>query len=835
MQVPSYNHKTIDQVAQQFWQDNKSFEVTEDQNQEKFYCLSMFPYPSGDLHMGHVRNYTIGDVISRYWIMQGKNTLQPMGWDSFGLPAENAAIERKVAPSEWTFKNIAKMREQLKSMGFAFDWSRELATCTPEYYHWEQWLFTKLVEKGLAYQKKSMVNWDPVDNTVLANEQVVDGKGWRSGAPIERKEINQWFLKITDYADELLAELDNLTGWPEQVKVMQRNWIGKSKGTNIDFKVKNSNEVLTVYTTRADTLMGVSFVAVAPNHSLATQAKQNNPELTQFIEECSHLKVAEAELATIEKKGMATGLYCTHPITNKEIPIWVGNYVLMDYGTGSVMAVPAHDERDHEFALKYNIDIKQVIKPADGSEHDFTQSAYTDYGVLCNSGEFDQQSSKQAINSISEYLEKINLGEKTTHYRLRDWGVSRQRYWGTPIPIIYCNTCGTVPVPEQDLPVKLPENVQFTEAGSPLKEMPEFYKTTCPNCNQAATRETDTFDTFVESSWYYARFACPDQNNKMLDDRVNYWGQVDQYIGGIEHAVMHLLYARFFHKLMRDIGLVNTNEPFKNLLTQGMVLKDGAKMSKSKGNTVSPVELIEKYGADTIRLFSMFTAPPEQSLEYSDAGVEGSFRFLKKVWKIVHEFSSILEQNNNPSLSLESLNNASFKHEELSDSLKKIRNKTHNVLKKAHSDYAEKYSFNTAIAAVMELINLLQKFDLKCNSDKDSLLVHLEALKTTVCILAPITPHICHHLWFTLVPGSKTNVMQQKWPEVDNNALATDTINLVVQVNGKLRAHINVASDADNETIERLALADSKVQPHIADCSIKKIIIVPKRLVNIVV
>lgn len=833
MQSQTYNHKTIEQAAQQYWQENQSFKVTEDKSKEKFYCLSMFPYPSGDLHMGHVRNYTIGDVITRFWRMQGKNTLQPMGWDSFGLPAENAAIERNIAPSDWTYKNIANMKTQFNSMGFAFDWSRELTTCDPQYYHWEQWLFTKLVKKGLAYQKKSVVNWDPVDNTVLANEQVVDGKGWRSGAPIERREINQWFLKITAYADELLQELDNLTGWPEQVRTMQRNWIGKSQGTNISFKVKDHDEKLSVYTTRADTLMGVSFVAIAPNHHLATEAKQHNPKLAKFIEECSHIKVAEAELAKIEKKGIATGLYCFHPITNEALPIWVGNYVIMDYGTGSVMAVPAHDERDFEFANKYGITFKQVIKPLKNpseEEHDLTKAAYTNYGVLINSGEFDGQTSEQAIQNISDYLEKIKMGEKTTHYRLRDWGVSRQRYWGTPIPIIHCQDCGAVPVPEKDLPVVLPRNVQFTGASSPLKDITEFYNAKCPRCHNDATRETDTFDTFFESSWYYARYTCPDQDQKMLDQRVNYWGQVDQYIGGIEHAVMHLLYARFFHKLMRDQGLVNTNEPFKNLLTQGMVLKDGSKMSKSKGNTVSPVELIEKYGADTIRLFSMFTAPPEQSLEYTDAGVEGAHRFLRRLWNNVFDF--IEQISTKLEINLSSIKTDSINHDSLNDNQKQIRNKNHMVLQKTTDDYANKYGFNTAIASVMELINLLQKFEVK---DKTDATVYLEALNNVVCILAPITPHICHKLWYELNPNSNIAIIDQKWPVLDTSALKTDTINMVVQVNGKLRAKITVDSNADNDTIEQLALSDEKIQSFVANNNIKKIIIIPNRLVNIVI
>ncbi|MBP9721757.1 MAG: leucine--tRNA ligase [Gammaproteobacteria bacterium] len=823
-----YNHQAIESSAQEYWEERKSFQVTEDPSKEKFYCLSMLPYPSGNLHMGHVRNYCLSDVITRFWRMNGKNVLHPMGWDAFGLPAENAAIERKVPPSQWTYQNIDNMREQLKSIGFAFDWSREFATCSADYYHWEQWLFTKLYKKGLAYQKKSLVNWDPVDNTVLANEQVVDGKGWRSGAPIERREINQWFLKITNYADELLACLDDLPGWPEQVKTMQRNWIGRSEGTNVIFKIKNSPDPnpdsslnqLTVYTTRVDTLMGVSFVAVAPKHPLATKAAENNPQLAEFIQQCNHLKVAEADFATMEKQGIPTEFFCEHPITKQDVPIWVANYVLLEYGTGAVMAVPAHDERDFEFAQKYHIKFTQVITPT---------NAFTNYGTLINSGQFDNLSSEQALKQITEYLEKNNLGFKTTHYRLRDWGISRQRYWGAPIPMIHCNTCGVQPVPEADLPVVLPVDVKFTGTNSPLKNIPEFYHTNCPKCHQAAVRETDTFDTFMESSWYYARYTCPDQNTKMLDERVNYWGQVDQYIGGIEHAIMHLLYARFFHKVMRDEGLVNTDEPFKNLLTQGMVLKDGSKMSKSKGNTVSPVDLINKYGADTVRLFSMFAAPPEQSLEYSDMGVEGAFRFIRKIWNLVNDYleqeftSEALKSN----ITLET-------QSEFTQAQKELRLKTHFVLQKTTIDYSQRYTFNTAISSVMELVNLVSKFEI--NNILDNL-VYLEALKFTLCILAPIAPHICHELWFKLNPSSNIAIIDQPWPTLDPKALITDTINIVVQVNGKVRANLEVATDIDNISLEKAALDCPNVKKTIGDASskIKKIIIVPKRLVNIVI
>ena len=820
-----YNHKTLEQSVQKYWNDHKSFEVTEDKSKEKFYCLSMLPYPSGNLHMGHVRNYCLSDVIARFWRMNGKNVLHPMGWDAFGLPAENAAIQKQVPPRDWTFQNIAQMREQLKSIGFGFDWSREFATCSPEYYHWEQWLFTKLFKKGIAYQKKSVVNWDPVDNTVLANEQVVDGKGWRSGATIERREINQWFLKITAYADELLSCLDTLTGWPEQVRIMQRNWIGRSEGTNVVFKVKNFDQDLTVYTTRVDTLMGVSFVAIAPMHPLAQLAAKNNPKLAEFIKTANQVKVAEADLATLEKQGMAIEFTCIHPITKQAIPIWVCNYVIMDYGTGAVMAVPAHDERDYEFARKYNIKYNRVIKATNPDlDHDLSEKAFNDYGILINSEQFNNLESKQALTAISDYLAQNNLGEKTTHYRLRDWGVSRQRYWGAPIPIIHCDDCAPQAVPEQDLPVVLPTNVEFSGTHSPLKSMPEFYETTCPKCNKAATRETDTFDTFIESSWYYAKYACPNLNNKMLDERVNYWGQVDQYIGGIEHAIMHLLYARFFHKLMRDEGLVNTDEPFKNLLTQGMVLKDGSKMSKSKGNTVSPVDLIEKYGADTVRLFSMFAAPPEQSLEYSDAGVEGSYRFLRKLWTLVNTYLK-------HELSTQALNDT-LNTSELTSAQKEIRLKTHSVLQKTTSDYSTRYAFNTVISSIMELVNLLSKFTIDTHQDS---LVYLEALKTIVCVLAPITPHICHELWFKLNPHSSTSIIDTAWPVLDQNALNADSVTVVVQVNGKVRANLTVANNADKASVEAAALANDNVKKHLENCEIKKVIVVPNKLINIVV
>ncbi|MDX1320124.1 MAG: leucine--tRNA ligase, partial [Oceanospirillum sp.] len=633
MDVQYTPHK-IEQEAQAFWEKNQCFKAVEDANREKFYCLSMFPYPSGRLHMGHVRNYTIGDVLSRYQRLRGKNVLQPMGWDAFGLPAENAAIKNNVAPAKWTYENIDYMRDQLKQLGFAYDWDREIATCHPEYYRWEQWFFTRLFEKGLVYKKTSAVNWCPHDMTVLANEQVIDGCCWRCDTEVERREIPQWFLKITDYADQLLDDLDKVD-WPEQVKTMQRNWIGKSRGVELRFGLKDRSEELEVFTTRPDTLMGVTYVAVAAQHPLSLEAAQNNAELAAFVEECKHTKVAEADMATMEKKGMATGFTALHPLTGREVPVMVANFVLMDYGSGAVMAVPGHDQRDWEFATKYGLPIEQVIAAAEGDEADLSKEAYTEKGTLVNSGEFDGLNFEAAFDAIAAKLEGEGKGKITINYRLRDWGVSRQRYWGAPIPMISCDSCGDVPVPEDQLPVVLPEDVDFDGVGSPIKKMPEFYETTCPKCGGAATRETDTFDTFMESSWYYARYACRNQSEAMLDSEADYWTPVNHYIGGIEHAILHLLYSRFYHKLLRDEGLVNSDEPFQRLLTQGMVLKDGSKMSKSKGNTVDPQELIQKYGADTVRLFIMFAAPPEQSLEWSDSGVEGANRFLKRLWKMV--------------------------------------------------------------------------------------------------------------------------------------------------------------------------------------------------------
>ncbi len=817
---PEYNAQTIEAQAQQYWLDNQSFEVVEDNTKEKYYCLSMFPYPSGRLHMGHVRNYSIGDVISRYQKMQGKNVMQPIGWDAFGLPAENAALKNKVPPANWTYENINYMKNQLIELGFGYDWSREVATCHPKYYRWEQWLFVKLFEKGLVYKKDAIVNWDPVDQTVLANEQVIDGRGWRSDALIEKKEISQWFMRITDYAEELLADLDKLEGWPDAVKTMQKNWIGKSVGLEIDF-ARQGEEPLRVYTTRPDTLMGVTYLAVAAEHPLALEASKNDKAVQDFIEECRTMETTEAAMETMEKKGMDSGLKCIHPITGETVPIWIANFVLMGYGTGAVMSVPAHDERDYDFAKKYSINIKGVIKPVDG-ELDLEKGAFTDKGVLFNSGEFNDLGFDQAFEAIASKLSNKQLGEKQTNYRLRDWGVSRQRYWGCPIPIINCPSCGSVAVPEKDLPVTLPEEVAFDGVGSPIKKMPEFYETTCPNCGGKAQRETDTFDTFFESSWYFARYTCKDNDNAMLDGRADYWLKegVDQYIGGIEHAILHLLYARFFNKLLRDEGLIKNDEPFKNLLTQGMVLKDGAKMSKSKGNTVDPQEMITKYGADTVRLFILFAAPPTQDLEWSDSGLEGSYRFVNKIYRLVGGFIEDTKSNNIGKLLVDTLNKEQ----------KAIRQKTHQTLGKITDDMSRRYSFNTAIAALMELSNTLGKF---VATDESSMAVRAESINVILKALSPITPHICHYLWNAL--GNETAIINEAWPIVDETALAQDEVQIIVQVNGKLRAKLMLDADMDKSQVEDRALADENVAKFTKGKNIVKVIVVPNKLVNIVI
>jgi leucyl-tRNA synthetase len=812
----------IEEQAQSYWNKKQSFNVSEDLNKEKFYCLAMFPYPSGSLHMGHVRNYTLGDVIARYQRALGKNVLQPIGWDAFGLPAENAAIKHGIPPAEWTKQNIASMRAQILRLGNAYDWRREITTCDPCYYRWEQWFFIKLYEKGLVYKKNSIVNWDPVDQTVLANEQVVDGRGWRSGALVERKEISQWFIKITAYADELLNDLDNLPLWPDQVKQMQRNWIGRSEGTQIYFKVNDYPKRLKIYTTRPDTLMGATYLAVAPDHPLAKLAAAENKDLTNFIENCKSGGVAEAELATMEKRGINTGFYAIHPISGEKLPIWIANFVLMQYGSGAVMAVPAHDQRDWEFAHKYKLPIKQVIES--NTEHDYNQSAYTGDGILINSDTFNQLTTTAAKQAITEYLESRDEGKKTINYRLRDWGVSRQRYWGTPIPMIICDECGIVPVPENLLPVKLPENIELTGQGSPLAQCNEFIHTTCPRCGQDANRETDTFDTFMESSWYYARFACKGQTGAMLDDRAKYWTPVDQYIGGIEHAVMHLLYARFFHKLMRDEGLVNSNEPFKALLTQGMVLNGGHKMSKSVGNTVNPDQLIDQYGADTARLFIIFTAPPEQSLEWSDSGVEGSHRFLKRLWSFVYKHQATLIEINEAYID----GNDTVQWQNSESRLKKSRLIVHQILQQATHDY-ERQQFNTVVSGCMKLLNELISYEIQTEDDKYFLHSGISFL---LRLLAPITPHICHVLWQKT--GFDKAIIDASWPKFDKNALKTDEVDFVIQINGKLKAQFTAPTDSKNDDL--IALAQHHAAAFLQNKKINKSIIVAHRqLINFVV
>ncbi|RHW75063.1 leucine--tRNA ligase [Colwellia sp. RSH04] len=855
-----YNHQAIEDTVQKFWTDNNTFKATEKPGQEKFYCLAMFPYPSGRLHMGHVRNYSLGDVISRYQRMQGKNVMQPMGWDAFGLPAENAAIKNKTAPGKWTYQNIDYMRNQLQSLGFAYDWNRELATCKKDYYRWEQWFFTKLYEKGLVYKKNATVNWDPVDQTVLANEQVIDGRGWRSGALVERKEIPQWFIKITDYAEELIEDLDQLTGWPEQVKTMQRNWIGRSQGVEMTFNVNGSDESFDIYTTRPDTLMGVTYVALATQHPLSLAAAENNPELAAFIAECKTSKTTEADMAAMEKKGVDTGLKAIHPLTGELVPVWAANFVLMDYGSGAVMSVPGHDQRDYEFAKKYGLTINQVIEAQEGD--DIANAAITEKGLLINSGEFNGLDFEQAFKAISDKLISENKGKVTTNYRLRDWGVSRQRYWGTPIPMINLENGESVPVPESELPVVLPEDVVMNGVTSPIKDDPQWAKTTYNG--EAALRETDTFDTFMESSWYYARYCSPNDDTQMLDpEKANYWLPVDQYIGGIEHAILHLLYARFFHKLLRDVGLVESDEPFKSLLCQGMVLADtyyreadnGAqewiapsdvdvernekgqvtsatskldgeavisagmsKMSKSKNNGIDPQEVIEKYGADTVRLFIMFTSPPEQTLEWSDAGVEGAHRFVKRVYKLVHDFT---QSGNAPELAGLTLNSTQ----------KNLRRELHKTIAKVSDDIGRRNTFNTAIAAIMELMNHLNKATLASDEDRA---VMQEAVRAVVLMLAPITPHLSHHLWQFVAQNKAQHVEDASWPTLDESALVEDEKLIIVQVNGKLRAKITVAADAAKEVVEAIGLADENVVKFTDGKAIRKVIYVPGKLLNIV-
>ncbi|MGO1295982.1 MAG: leucine--tRNA ligase [Vibrio sp.] len=852
-----YNPQDIEQKVQQHWESNETFIAHEDPNKEKFYCLSMFPYPSGRLHMGHVRNYTIGDVISRFQRLQGKNVMQPIGWDAFGLPAENAAVKNKTAPAPWTYENIEYMKNQLKLLGFGYDWNREFATCTPEYYRWEQEFFTKLYEKGLVYKKTSSVNWCPHDQTVLANEQVEDGCCWRCDTPVEQKEIPQWFIKITAYAQELIDDLDNLDGWPEMVKTMQRNWIGRSEGVELSFAVKDHEQDLEVYTTRPDTLMGVTYVGIAAGHPLAAKAAENNPELATFIDECRNTKVAEAELATMEKKGMATGLTAIHPLNGREVPVYVANFVLMDYGTGAVMAVPAHDQRDFEFATKYGLDIQAVILNEEGQAPDTSEAAYTEKGPLFNSGEFDGLDFAAAFDAIAQKLESNGQGKKTVNFRLRDWGVSRQRYWGAPIPMVTTEDGQVHPVPAEQLPVILPEDVVMDGVTSPIKADKNWYETTFEG--QPAIRETDTFDTFMESSWYYARYCSPHADDILDPEKANYWLPADQYIGGIEHACMHLLYSRFFHKLLRDAGYVTSDEPFKKLLCQGMVLADAfyyvnekgtkewvaptdvdverdgkghitkavdnqgrnvehsgmIKMSKSKNNGIDPQEMVNKYGADTVRLFMMFASPADMTLEWQESGVEGANRFLRRVWKLVHEHT---QHGTTSSVDTAALNNDQ----------KALRRDVHKTIAKVSDDIDRRQTFNTAIAAIMELMNKLTKAP---QADEQDRAIMDEALKAIVRMLAPITPHICFAMWEAL---GETDIDHATWPTFDEDALVEDEKLIILQVNGKLRSKITIAADATKEQVEELGLSDENVNKFIEGKTVRKIIYVPGKLLNIV-
>lgn len=881
-----YDHAAVETQAQAFWAAERAFAAAEDPAKSKYYCLCMFPYPSGRLHMGHVRNYTIGDVITRYMRMQGHTVLQPMGWDAFGLPAENAAIANGVPPAKWTYDNIAYMKRQLQSLGFALDWRRELATCQPEYYRWNQWLFLRMLERGIAYKKTGVVNWDPVDRTVLANEQVIDGRGWRTGALVEKREIPMYYLRITQYAQDLLETLDDLPGWPERVRTMQANWIGRSEGVRISFpyELEGERRLLSVFTTRADTLMGVTFCAVAAEHALATYAARNNPALAAFIEECKRGTAMEAELAVMEKRGMPTGLFVTHPLSGERIPVWVGNYVLMTYGEGAVMGVPGHDERDFGFALKYGLPIKLVIAPPAGSAGHLaagqTSPVGTDtaaapslawheglasYGVCINSGKYDGLSYQQAVNAIAADLQAKQLGEKQVQWRLRDWGISRQRYWGCPIPLIQCPRCGDVPVPDEDLPVVLPEGLVPDGSGNPLAKTPSFYECKCPQCGAPARRETDTMDTFVDSSWYFLRFACADNDRAMLDERANYWMAVDQYIGGIEHAILHLLYSRFWMRVMRDMGMVSVKEPFANLLTQGMVLNDiysrkgpdgrvqyfnpaevevqldakGARigatlagdgqpvewegmrtMSKSKNNGVDPTQLVEQYGADSVRIFMMFKSPPEDTLEWSDDGVEGAARFVRRLWRMVWEHV----EKGLPANSQRPEQGA------LNDAQREIRRLAHATLVKVADDFGRRRIFNTAIAAVMELMNALAKFD---DDTQQGRAVRHEAIELVVQLLAPIAPHVCHALWREL--GRTDALIDHAWPKLDPQALVQERIEIVVQVNGKLRGRVQVGASANEAEVRTAALDDPSVQKWIEGRPVRKVIVVPGKLVNVVV
>ncbi len=880
-----YHPTALEREAQRHWEERGSFKVTEDPRREKFYCLSMFPYPSGQLHMGHVRNYTIGDVIARYQRMCGKNVLQPMGWDAFGLPAENAAMANNVPPAKWTYDNIAYMKRQLKSLGFAIDWDRELATCRPEYYRWNQWLFLRMLEKGLVYKTTGVVNWDPVDQTVLANEQVIEGRGWRTGALVEKREIPMYYMRITAYAQELLGALDGLSGWPERVKAMQANWIGRSEGVNFGFPYELDGErrLLKVFTTRADTIMGVTFCAVAAEHPLASAAAKRDAKIARFVEECKRGSVMEADLATMEKKGLPTSLTVTHPLTGERVEIWVGNYVLMGYGEGAVMGVPGHDERDFAFAKQYGLPIKPVID-VEGRRYstDAWQPWYADYGRCVNSGKYDGLDYQSAVDAIAADLRALQLGDKQVNWRLRDWGISRQRYWGCPIPIVHCESCGEVPVPDDELPVVLPEDLVPDGSGNPLARTPAFTECVCPRCGGAARRETDTMDTFVDSSWYYLRYACADQDRSMVDKRVRYWLPVDQYIGGIEHAILHLLYSRFWTKVMRDLGLVSVDEPFTNLLTQGMVLneiffrrgKDGrvryynpaeverelddkgsptaarlrgdgqpvesggiGTMSKSKNNGVDPQALVDKYGADTARLFIMFASPPEQTLEWSDSGVEGAYRFLRRLWGFaVAKKEAIALAGRHTDAAERPLRGG-----DLPKSLAAVRREIHANLQQANRDL-EKFQFNTVASAAMKMLNALERAPGPSTPEAESAppayggayeAVVSEGMSILLRLLSPVTPHICHALWREL--GLGEDILDAPWPQPDTQALVTEEIELVIQVNGKLRGRVVVPADADERVVQELALAQDSVARHVGAKPVRKVVVVPGRLVNIVI
>ena len=855
-----YDPATVEAAAQDYWDETGTFRVTEDPTREKFYCLSMFPYPSGRLHMGHVRNYTIGDVVSRYQRMRGKNVLQPMGWDAFGLPAENAAIENRVPPARWTYRNIADMKAQLRRLGFGYDWSREFATCTPDYYRWEQWMFGRMYEKGLAYKRNAEVNWDPVEGTVLANEQVIDGRGWRSGAPVERREIPHWFLKITDYAEELLGGLDRI-GWPDAVKTMQRNWIGRSEGVEFDFEPAGGGEPITVFTTRPDTICGATYIAVATGHPLAAEAAAADPAVARFIEECRRMETSQASLDTMDKQGVAIGRNAIHPMTGAEVPIWIANFVLMSYGTGAIMGVPAHDHRDHEFASSYGLPIVQVIRPPSGEDVDIGAGAFVEPGVVMGTGEFDGMTSADAFEAIADWLEARGKGRRIVNYRLRDWGVSRQRYWGCPVPVITSETRGELPVPEDLLPVVLPEDVNISGGGSPLATLPEFVQTTDPETGDPARRDTDTFDTFMESSWYHARFACPGCDAGMVDERANYWLPVDLYIGGIEHAILHLMYARFFHKVMRDEGLLESDEPFANLLTQGMVLNEtfyrpdgnggatyyspaevemdrddkgrvigarlGAdgeavtvgrleKMSKSKNNGIDPEDMVSRYGADTIRLYMMMQSPPYQTLEWSDAAVDGAFRFLRRLWRMVADHAA-----GGPV--------GELVPEALDPDQRAIWRKIHETIAKASDDVGRRYTFNTAIAAVIEMLNALRARD---DDTRQGRALARAGLRAAILLLAPVVPHFAHALWPAL--GGEGPVVDARWPEADPAALRRDTVTLVVQINGKLRARVEVPAGTGRDEAEAAARSNPNVARHLVGRTVRKVILVPDRLLNIV-